>query len=605
MAECRRAPVVRCCWGLSVWCVGALLLALAASQAVMPRSVQLSEQTTASATDPISAATDAVVTSPLATDPVTAGPAATDVGATHTATTGPADPVSTATDTTHTGTTGPTDSVTTATDSTVPRAGETNPTSSTAASVCSCDVTPGLCDIGCCCDLTDCGLTDPRSVFTTCAEEVRSAQCVESWLMFRGNVPSGVEWRTDGLFCVETDNSQLNYQSPPSLSLKSGDPSFSLQGSPKMATVPRAFYRADDVLLTYYTSTSIVGVLRQPSPGAASTTCLDRNPAVFLRSVSVPCSRRVTPQSCQTDPSLSAASYHADLSLLTIPVPENASQPGNTIPVVPVSEWSAPALQGNNCISVVSKVSYVVWYSGSGRLLNVTLNVTLSDFTTPGDLLQQHTVTYQKSGSPAPAATSTGAGLVPGAPVIGIFNGMIQPLTVLGVSGGGLCSRDVRTPVLFRENYISGCSFSSSSLNCSALRVEAYRILQGNAAPHLLAMTRGAQPDREADWTRVITENCTIPPLEQTCETGCVLPLSLSIQILWAQRGQLSLPQGQLLGTKLSFSCQTVKCLQSRPVSLMTEVSFADTTVYPEPPRGQPQPHWKLPLDFFQRWGGW
>lgn len=37
----------------------------------------------------------------------------------------------------------------------------------------------------------------------------------------------------------------------------------------------------------------------------------------------------------------------------------------------------------------------------------------------------------------------------------------------------------------------------------------------------------------------------------------------------------------------------------SSPLILTTEVIFADTTRYPEPPRSVPQPKWKFPFGFF------
>lgn len=39
----------------------------------------------------------------------------------------------------------------------------------------------------------------------------------------------------------------------------------------------------------------------------------------------------------------------------------------------------------------------------------------------------------------------------------------------------------------------------------------------------------------------------------------------------------------------------------SSPIALTTEVTFVDTTVYPGPPRGLPQPTWKFPFGFFTR----
>ncbi|TNN22533.1 Tectonic-3 [Liparis tanakae] len=138
--------------------------------------------------------------------------------------------------------------------------------------------------------------------------------------------------------------------------------------------------------------------------------------------------------------------------------------------------------------------------------------------------------------------------------------------------------------------------FSSPSSDCSELRSQIYGILQGLAPPDVIAMNSGSQPA----WTRVVTQDCPVS-LQETCESGCVLPNALSIRVLWARQGLLDLPQNYILGAKYIFQCQTVKCPPSSPISLTTEVTFADTTVYPEPPRGAPQPDWKFPFGFFTR----
>lgn len=36
---------------------------------------------------------------------------------------------------------------------------------------CLCDVTPDFCDIGCCCDVMDCGLLNLSSVFNNCGQD--------------------------------------------------------------------------------------------------------------------------------------------------------------------------------------------------------------------------------------------------------------------------------------------------------------------------------------------------------------------------------------------------------------------------------------------------
>lgn len=174
----------------------------------------------------------------------------------------------------------------------------------------------------------------------------------------------------------------------------------------------------------------------------------------------------------------------------------------------------------------------------------------------------------------------------------------MSQLTTLGVSQGGECSSDpsTRAAILFTHNTVSGCTFSSPSSDCSELQSQIYWVLQELTTPDAIAMNSGSQPD----WTRVITQECPVS-FQETCESGCILPHSLSIRVLWARQGPLDLPQSYILGAKYLFQCGRFKCPIASPLALTTEVTFVDTTVYPEPPRGLPQPHWKFPFDFFTR----
>lgn len=51
-----------------------------------------------------------------------------------------------------------------------------------------------------------------------------------------------------------------------------------------------------------------------------------------------------------------------------------------------------------------------------------------------------------------------------------------------------------------------------------------------------------------------------------------------------------------ILRTLSSFYCQ---CSTPPFFTVTTEVTFVDTTVYPDAPRGAPQPQWKFPFGFF------
>ncbi|XP_044035374.1 tectonic-3-like [Siniperca chuatsi] len=464
---------------------------------------------------------------------------------------------------------------------------------------CLCDLTPDFCDIGCCCDTVDCRIANLSTVFTGCPQKAISGVCIEKWLMFRANVDSSLVTVTDSLFCVRPEDNSA--QSLPALPRYPalGDSYHFSPPTPKSSSHSRDFYRVDDVIQTYFSSFSVRGLLRQPSPGAAAAFCNSRNPAKFLRSVSLSCTRMLTPQSCTTDPNLSARSYVSNLRLIKIPIMETTPVSDFLIEVTPLSEWPAPSQQNNSCVNVVKKVEFVIGYTGRGELTYASVNVVLADVDPNQLLLQTHSVQFQlATPSPTPGGPIPAVGLRAGSPVIGRFDGEVKPLTTLGVSQSGECSSDPsrRASILFTHNTITGCTFSSPSSDCSELRSQIYGILQGLATPDVIAMNLGSQPD----WTRVITQECPVS-LQETCESGCFLPNSLWIRVLWARQGLLDLPQSYILGAKYLFQCQHVKCPLSSPIALTTEVTFVDTTVYPEPPRGLPQPNWKFPFGFFTR----
>ncbi|KAG7227851.1 hypothetical protein INR49_013645 [Caranx melampygus] len=384
----------------------------------------------------------------------------------------------------------------------------------------------------------------------------------------------------------------------------------------------RAFYRVDDVIQTYFSSSSVRGLLHQPSPGAASAFCVSRNPAKFLRSLSLSCTRMLTPQSCTTDPNLNASSYFSNLSLIRFPIDKMAqvsdfliggnSQSKKTsvrenktlyglfqIPVTPLSEWPAPVLQNGSCVNVVKNVEYIIGYTGRGELTYASVDIVLADVDPNQLLMQTHTVQFQlTTPSSTPGRSTPAVGLKFGSPVIGRFEGYVATLTTMRVSKSGVCSSDSssQAPILFTHNTITGCMFRSPSRDCAQLQSQMYAILQGFGIPDEVAMDSGSQ----LNWTRVIAQKCPDSP-EGTCEPGCLLPTSLSIQVLWARQGLVDLPQSYILGAKYRFKCQNVKCPMSSPLALTTQVTFADITVYPAHPRSLPQPDWKFPFGFFSR----
>lgn len=466
---------------------------------------------------------------------------------------------------------------------------------------CLCDLTPDFCDIGCCCDTVDCGVANLSTVFTGCPQKAISGVCIEKWLMFRANVDLSTVTVTDSLFCVQPkDNIGPSVEAAPQYPAL-GNSYYFVPPEPTTTTYTRDFYRVDDVILTYFSKTLVRGLLRQPSPGVASALCATHNPAKFLRSLSLSCSREVTLQSCTRDPSLNAHSYFKDLNLIKNPILETDPVSDVLIPVTPLSDWPAPSQQNNFCVNVVQKVEFIIGYTGRGEVVNAKVNVVLMNVDPDQLLLQTHSVQFQlTTTSPTPGETIPAVGLRVGSPVVGRYeDAVVKPLTVIGLSQSGVCSSDPssRTAVLFAHNTISGCTFTSLLTNCTALRTQIYSILQGLAAPDVVAMNSNPQPD----WTRVITEKCLISSVQEPCQSGCILPHTLSVRVLWARQGLLELPQNYILGVKYVFYCSTFKCPVASSLALTTEVTFVDTTVYPKAPSGVPEPQWMFPFGFFTR----
>ncbi|XP_073722855.1 tectonic-3 isoform X2 [Misgurnus anguillicaudatus] len=471
----------------------------------------------------------------------------------------------------------------------------TNPTD------CLCDVTPDFCDIGCCCDFIDCGLLNLSSVFNDCNQASGFGTCLESWMMFTANVDPVLVTLSGDLFCVKKEEEmQSDVQTSPAVFQSIYLYPLLLRESAAFNNPKNNFYKVDDIILIYYNRTSIVSTLRQPSTGPASSACVNRNPARFLRSSSLSCSRTVTTQSCVEDNSLSARTYYTGFSLLRVPEAQVENRPELLIPISTVRDWPEPREQNGSCFNVVSKVEYGIEYTGKGEIVKITMNAELITANPNTQLLQNHTVTFQLATSTPSMATPTPVsgteGLKPGSTVIGWFGGKSQPLTVLGSSENGEClARPAnRSPVLFKQNIMTGCTFRSSASDCGVLRAELMEVLSAAAVPELISMTAGDQ----AEKTKVILQDCSTPASE-LCETGCMLPVSLSVQVLWAQRGLRALPQNHILGAKFVFSCDRLKCPLRSSIPVTTEVVFSETTVYPEAPRGEPKPEWKFPFAFF------
>uniref|UniRef100_A0A8C8AY27 Tectonic family member 3 n=1 Tax=Otus sunia TaxID=257818 RepID=A0A8C8AY27_9STRI len=350
-------------------------------------------------------------------------------------------------------------------------------------------------------------------------------------------------------------------------------------------------FQAGDPILIYFDSSSVLSTLRQPVKMGASGLCADGNPAGFLDSKSTSCTRIFAnlSKSCITDPVLDAASYYRDFTVLKVRVVFLPfAQHLICLTIHSVAPPGAPHMKDNTCNNVVSEVIYEIEFSGTHGIQSVSVRFKVSNVSgNSGSSLQQHFTlrfwvstrtlshTLSRSGNP---------GYITGAPLLIADSGA---MSILWSEGDGSCSQFLRHTVQFGRNTRTGCKLS----NCNDIQQKLYKALQGMNKAEDLAITGSAHSTQAEEWTTILIRNCSVQAV--SCTSCCTVPVTLEIQILWTKVGLMSNPQAQILGARYLYQCHT------SAVPLTTVVTFTDMTEWPEPPRGQPQVHWKLPFDIF------
>ncbi|NXA03267.1 TECT3 protein, partial [Sapayoa aenigma] len=353
-----------------------------------------------------------------------------------------------------------------------------------------------------------------------------------------------------------------------------------------------AFYRAGDPILIYFDSSTVLSTLRQPIQMGASGVCVDGNPAGFLDSKSTSCIRIFAnlTESCMTDHALDAASYYQGFTVLKVPVNGTIVQ---SMKVTYEIEYSGTS--GIQSVSVRFKVSNISGNSGSSLQQRFTLHFWVSAPNLRGlfnKFTRARSHTLPRSGNP---------GYITGAPLLIADRDAIQHMSILRSEGDGSCSQFLRHTVQFGRNMRTGCKLSLSPLledsNCSWIQQKLYQAFQGMNRAETLAVIGSAQSAQTEEWTTILVQDCSVQAVN--CTSCCVVPVALEIQILWTKVGLLSNPQTQILSARYFYLCHPLKFLSTSAVAVTTVVTFTDMTDWPEPPRGQPQRHWKLPFDIF------
>nr|XP_051679972.1 tectonic-3 isoform X3 [Oryctolagus cuniculus] len=442
--------------------------------------------------------------------------------------------------------------------------------------VCVCDLTPGTCDLNCCCD-RDCYLLHPRTVFAFCLPgSVRSSSwvCIDNSLIFRSNspFPSRVFLDSNGIqqFCVHVNNTKLNYFQKlqkvnatnfQDLATEFGGESFT---STTQTQSPLPFYKAGDPILTYFPKWSVLSLLRQPAGVGAGGLCSESNPAGFLESKSTTCTRffKNLASSCTLDPALDAASYY---NFTVLKVPRGMMDLQNLklqVPVTPASQTDPPLLAGNTCQNVVSQVIYEIETNGTFGIQTVTVSFGQTNLTVePGTSLQQHFIIRfrsfeQSTAASLPGPRSGNPGYIVGKPLLALTGDMSHSMTLLQSQGNGICSVK-RHEVQFGVNAMSGCKLRLSKDGCRGQQQEIYQALHGQPRPEHVAIFGDADPAQRGGWTRILSKSCSVSAMN--CTSCCTIPVSLEIQVLWAYLGLQSNPQAHVSRARFLYQCQTIR----------------------------------------------
>ncbi|XP_072195569.1 tectonic-3 isoform X1 [Excalfactoria chinensis] len=449
------------------------------------------------------------------------------------------------------------------------------------------------------------------------SDPCRSANqvCVQKSLIFRANVPYPTYSIAvpDGpdVFCVQLHNPKLNYfQRPkrlqgsdfPKLLQKFGRRSFSAQ--PQGWPASSAFYRAGDPILTYFDSLSVLSVLRQPVQMGVNGLCVDGNPAGFLESKSTSCARILTDvsRSCTTDPALNAASYYQDLAVLKVPVNDSITAESVKVRISPIGPPGTPYMKDNVCNNAVSEVMYEIEFNGTHGIQSVSVRFKVTSIagSSAVSLQQRFTVHFWTRMLSHTLPRSGNPGYITGAPLLIANSSAVQHMSVLRSEGDGSCSQFLRHTVRFGSHMRTGCKLRLTQMeesNCSYIQLKLYETFQGMDPAEALARIGSARSAQEEEWVTILIQNCSVQA--KNFSSRCMIPVTLDIQILWSKMGLLSNPQAQILGVRYFYRCQPLKSLSTSWVPLMTVVTFTEMTEWPEPPRGLPKVHWKLPFDFF------
>lgn len=513
---------------------------------------------------------------------------------------------------------------------------------------CLCDVTLGMCDANCCCDV-DCTEDIITGVFTcsTSDNTAFSQSCVRTDAVYIFNT---IGTFMDGILCVQINNnpSATHYTQPrvitDSVSFQNAIDSYGSGLTYPQSYSPLSqpvFYRLGDPICSLYSdnTTSLPSFLSLPQ-GVNSNTCTANTPVAFYTSFSSLCYQQFDSlqSACVADSALDSTRYtnlqifklpncynDLDYTGLTIHVDTSCIDSNNNPINCPLSLSPKYNQSDNSCYPALSSLDLTIVTNGTDGISFVAATLQITKLRMSNLPLKQSynvvfsSVTdtmYQETISGNPGYIDTYPVIVASA-VSSSDNNMTllpQPLTIL--QSNPICDSSQRTTVGFRDNLASGCIYSVDiadiNNNCNQLQAETRSFMLGHGYHTHIAVFGNSKlfPDasRSDLWVESISEE--IATNTQSIK-GCKLYTKLSIQILYASNGTFSKPDSSIRGFKYKMyysyfddSCIGFVCDFQDTVHvqffLTTSVDFIDVSQAPlVKQRIAPGTTNILPNDFF------
>ncbi|CAH1388965.1 unnamed protein product [Nezara viridula] len=528
----------------------------------------------------------------------------------------------------------PTINITTSTTSSIPIDANKGEEHSSTEKPCSCDITVGICNINCCCDM-DCSKWE-RDAFSECimTKTIPTVgHCISTSIIYKNNTPYTILKSEDGFFCISKDNfPERNWYLDQGI-IKSESVFekvwqrnrhyyWRILHPPLFIKLSkRDVYKYGDPLWVFVNSTNAVQQLAYPAP-LASSVCGQNKLILYLQNFESLCleSTPMYEEECVNYGLYQSGKYYPGQVLISSPslvnntyeIPDEAlitikyvlcDEGGcNEVDSFPVPEFDSSTYV---CKNLITSVDLEIKHNGSRGITHARCRVGLSSTDPHRPLFQRKfkveffparqsntSVIFKRSGTP---------GYRIGLPVItgSLQEGKVVKKNYLTVISGPNCSQS--TDILFGENSRTQCILqipSESARNCTRLSDEIAKLLlmQGNGD------MIGASGDPDTWLKRPVPVPINL--WHTAANEPCSVSTSLLTDFLYSYSGPLWQPEANIIGVSSRLGGQRfIDCSTSLffcNIRLLSIVSFTDVS---QPALSKfatpPVVKIKLPQDFF------